>query len=58
MSDNKKLGGVSEKRLKEQITEKFADMGFNSIHVISEPDAVRGCIRIFYPDLGLYFFKK
>ena len=48
----------SQERLKEQITKKLTDMGFHSIHVITEPDSEKRYIKIFYPDLGLYFFKK
>ena len=36
----------SQERLKEQIIKKLTDMGFHSIHVITEPDSERGYIKI------------
>ena len=51
MSDNKE-------KLKEKITKKLTDMGFDSFDCILTTNAKEGYIKIIYPELGLCFFKE
>lgn len=48
----------NKKELKEQITRKLTDMGFNSFNCILTTNAKEGYIKIVYPELGLCFIKE
>lgn len=48
----------TKEELKEQITKKLTDMGFESFSCILTTNAEEGYIKIVYPELGLCFFKE
>lgn len=48
----------NKEELKEQITRKLTDMGFNSFNCILTTNAREKYIKIVYPELGLCFFKE
>lgn len=48
----------NKEELKEQITKKLTDMGFDSFNCILTTNEEEGYIKIVYPELGLCFFKE
>ena len=48
----------NKEELKEQITRKLIDMGFESFNCILTTNEKEGYIKLVYPELGLCFFKE
>lgn len=48
----------NKEKLKEQITKKLTDMGFDSFNCILTANVEEGYIKIIYPELDLCFFKE
>ena len=48
----------TKEELKEQITKKLTDMGFDSFNCILTINAREHYVKIVYPELGLCFFKE